>query len=174
MTSLKASPSELIERHVRDKRSLLDVLHAIQDEVGYLPTGVVAPLAQSLNLSRAEVHGVITYYHYFRTEPPPRVAIQLCRAESCRSMGSETMAAYIEQSTGCSFDAHRHSTHGSGDKDAYCSEVGLESVYCLGLCGTSPAMTINGKIFAKVTPVKFDAAFDKACKHACIAVKEIA
>lgn len=176
MTHLNASPSELIERHVRGDRSLLEVLHAIQDEVGYLPAGVVAPLAQSLNLSRAEVHGVITYYHYFRTTPPPRVAIQLCRAESCRSMGSEAMAAYIEQSTGCRFDAHHHSTSSSlsSDTAAHGDEIGLESVYCLGLCGTSPAMTINGKMIAKLTPIKFDAAFDRACRHTGIASKETA
>ncbi|KAG0188457.1 hypothetical protein DFQ28_004797 [Apophysomyces sp. BC1034] len=88
--------------------SLLSVLHAIQDELGYLPDGVVAPLARAMNVSRAEVHGVITYYHHFRALPPAGVTVQLCRAESCRAMGSESLAMHAEAHTGCHFDARRH------------------------------------------------------------------
>ncbi|KAG0163319.1 hypothetical protein DFQ30_000365, partial [Apophysomyces sp. BC1015] len=142
--------------------SLLSVLHAIQDELGYLPDGVVAPLARAMNVSRAEVHGVITYYHHFRALPPAGVTVQLCRAESCRAMGSESLAMHAEAHTGCHFDARRHGgdtqnraqAHEADHAKAGCATtaIELESVYCLGLCSTSPAMTVNGKPYAKVTP----------------------
>jgi formate dehydrogenase subunit gamma len=135
--------------------SLLAILHAIQDEAGFVPPEAVAPLARATNLSRAEVHGVITYYHHFRTQPAAQVTVQLCRAEACRSMGTEALAQHIEARTGCRFDEH----HGHADA------VGLESVYCLGQCALSPAMMINGELHAKVTPQKFDALLAAAAKR---------
>jgi formate dehydrogenase subunit gamma len=138
--------------------SLLAVLHAIQDELGYVPPGAVAPLARALNLSRAEVHGVITYYHHFRSEPAAPVTVQLCRAEACRSMGTEALAQHIEAHTGCRFDAG----HQPG------ATVELESVYCLGQCALSPATMVNGTLHARVTPQKFDALFAAASK--CVEV----
>nr|WP_172178753.1 NAD(P)H-dependent oxidoreductase subunit E [Paraburkholderia elongata] len=151
-----ADLNELIERHIRHGGSLLAVLHAIQDDVGFVPPETVAPLARAMNLSRAEVHGVITYYHHFRTQPAAPVTVQLCRAEACRSMGTEALAQHIEARAGCRFDAghdggHRHD-----------AAVGLESVYCLGQCALSPALMINGTLHAKVTPQKFDALLDAA------------
>ncbi len=135
---------QLVGRHARSGMSLLAILHAIQDEVGHVPQSVVAPLAKATNLSRAEVHGVMTYYHHFRTHPAAPVTVELCRAEACRSMGTEALAKHIEARTGCRFDG------GHGDA------VGLESVYCLGQCALSPAMMINGVLHARVTPQKFD------------------
>ncbi|WP_408515920.1 NAD(P)H-dependent oxidoreductase subunit E [Paraburkholderia rhynchosiae] len=153
-----ADSNELIERHIRRGGSLLAVLHAIQDELGYVPPAAVAPLARALNLSRAEVHGVITYYHHFRTQPAAPVTVQLCRAEACRSMGTEALAQHIEAHTGCRFDAgHPHG-----------ATVELESVYCLGQCALSPALMVNGTLHAKVTPQKFDAIFAAASK--CVEV----
>ncbi|HTH58569.1 MAG TPA: NAD(P)H-dependent oxidoreductase subunit E [Paraburkholderia sp.] len=154
------APDELVRRHLQPGRTLLAVLHAIQDDVGFVPPATVVPLAKAMNLSRAEVHGVITYYHHFRSEPPAAVTVQLCRAESCRSMGSEALAQHIESHTGCRFTQHRHDdadAHAHGGRD-----VALESVYCLGQCALSPAMTINGTLHAKVTPQKFDALFAAA------------
>ena len=152
------APEQLVQRHAQPGMSLLAVLHAIQDELGYLPPDTVAPLARAMNLSRAEVHGVITYYHHFRTQPAAPVTVQLCRAEACRSMGTEALAQHIEAHTGCRFDAeHRHS-----------ETVELESVYCLGQCALSPAMMVNGTLHAKVTPQKFDALFAAASK--CVEV----
>ena len=158
----------LIARHCCEGRSLLAVLHAIQDEVGFIPPQVTTPLARAMNLSRAEVHGVLTYYHHFRTSPPPRVGVALCRAESCRSMGTEALAAHIEARTGCRFDA-RHADSIAGHAGAEGEPVELESVYCLGQCALSPAMTINGTLHAKVTPAKFDALFEAACTQAGVA-----
>jgi formate dehydrogenase subunit gamma len=103
------APEPLVQRHAQPGRSLLAVLHAIQDELGFVPPDTVAPLARAMNLSRAEVHGVLTYYHHFRTHPAAPVTVQLCRAEACRSMGTEALAQHIETRTGCRFDsAHQH------------------------------------------------------------------
>src|SRR5258707_5580092 len=146
--STALAPDDLVRRHAHPGMSLVAVLHAIQDDVGFVPPETVGPLARTMNLSRAEVHGVITYYHHFRTEPAAQVTVQLCRAEACRSMGTEALAQHIEAHTGCRFDAHDH---------GHAQAVGLESVYCLGQCALSPAMMINGELHAKVTPKKFDA-----------------
>ncbi|MGF6568369.1 formate dehydrogenase gamma subunit [Paraburkholderia fungorum] len=150
------APDQVVQRHAQPGVSLLTVLHAIQDELGYVPPATVAPLARAMNLSRAEVHGVITYYHHFRTEPAAPVTVQLCRAEACRSMGTEALAQHIEAHTGCRFDAE----HRQG------ATVELESVYCLGQCALSPALTINGTLHARVSPEKFDAIFAAASKCA--------
>ncbi|KVC26919.1 NAD(P)H-dependent oxidoreductase subunit E [Burkholderia pseudomultivorans] len=157
MSPNSPAPDALVERHARPGRSLVAILHAIQDDAGYVPPGCVAPLAKALNLSRAEVHGVLTYYHHFRTVPPARVTIQMCRAEACRSMGCEALAEHAEARTGCRFDA----AHDASDAQA----VALESVYCLGLCAQSPSMTVNGVLHAKVTPQKFDALLADAVAH---------
>jgi formate dehydrogenase subunit gamma len=159
------APDELVHRHVVPGASLLAVLHAIQDEIGYVPPDVLAPLARALNLSRAEVHGVLTYYHHFRTAPPARVTVALCRAEACRSMGTEALAQHIEARTGCRFGAGHmrsdaHEPHAVRNEQP--SEIGLESVYCLGQCALSPALTVNGVLHAKVTPEKFDRLLDAA------------
>jgi formate dehydrogenase subunit gamma len=153
-----ASASEqLVQRHTVPGRSLLAVLHAIQDELGFVPPAAVAPLARAMNLSRAEVHGVLTYYHHFRTREAAPVTVQLCRAEACRSMGTEALAQHIEARTGCRFDAEpQHGQHPT---------VELESVYCLGQCALSPALMINGTLHAKVTPAKFDALVAAATKR---------
>ena len=156
--SLAIAPDQLVQRHAQPGMSLLAILHAIQDELGYVPPAVVAPLARAMNLSRAEVHGVITYYHHFRTQPAAPVTVQLCRAEACRSMGTEALAQHIEAHTGCRFDAdHQHG-----------ATVELESVYCLGQCALSPALMLNGTLHARVTPQKFDAIFAAASK--CVEV----
>jgi formate dehydrogenase subunit gamma len=152
------APEQLVRRHAQPGVSLLAVLHAIQDELGYVPPATVAPLAVAMNLSRAEVHGVITYYHHFRSEPAAPVTVQLCRAEACRSMGTEALAQHIEARTGCRFDAE----HRQG------ATVELDSVYCLGQCALSPALTINGALHARVSPQKFDALFAAASK--CVEV----
>ncbi|WP_436022985.1 NAD(P)H-dependent oxidoreductase subunit E [Trinickia sp. LjRoot230] len=155
----------LIERHRGEGRSLLAVLHQIQDEVGFIPAETLAPLARAMNLSRAEVHGVLTYYHHFRTRAPARVSVALCRAEACRSMGTEALAQHIESHTGCRFDAQ----HAQGGAHTHVADVELESVYCLGQCALSPAMTINGTLYAKISAARFDALFDAACEQAGVA-----
>lgn len=149
-----AGASERVQRHLKPGASLLAVLHAIQDEAGYIPADVIEPLAVAMSLSRAEVHGVITYYHHFRSEPPARTTVQLCRAEACKSMGTEALAAHIEERTQCRFDTGHQ------------ADIELETVYCLGQCALSPAMTINGELHARVTPQKFDRLYSQAVADA--------
>lgn len=139
--------------HIRDildlfgpgQDQLLPVLHAIQDQLGYVPPDAVDGIAQRFNLSRAEVHGVVTFYHFFRTTPPARCTVQICRAESCQSMGGDALLAHVEGVLGCAL--HEHSADGA---------FALEPVYCLGQCATSPALTINDAVHARVTPARFD------------------
>jgi len=124
---------------------LLPTLHAIQDAVGFIPPDTVPAIAQAFNLSRAEVHGVLTFYHHFRSTPPARHMVQLCRAEACQSMGADALLGHAERALGCSL--HGHSADGS---------FGLEPVYCLGLCASAPAMMVGDAVHARVSPARFD------------------
>jgi len=125
--------------------ALLPILHSIQDKLGFIPAAAVPVIADELNLSRAEVHGVISYYHHFRTLPPGRHMVQICRAEACQAMGADALAAHAEKRLACAF----HETRADG-------AVSLEPVYCLGLCAQSPALMIDGELHARVTCEKFD------------------
>ncbi|WP_338770236.1 NAD(P)H-dependent oxidoreductase subunit E [Massilia sp. METH4] len=146
LTTIDAILADLFARLGNRQDQLLPVLHGLQDSAGYIPPERVPEIAQHFNLSRAEVHGVITFYHYFRSEPPPRCVIQLCRAEACQSMGADGLLEHAERALGCSL--HGRSADGT---------FGLEPVYCLGQCASAPALTINEAVFARVTPARFDA-----------------
>lgn len=133
---------------------LLEVLHAVQGELGYVPGGAVPVIAEQLNLSRAEVHGVVTFYHHFRHDPPGRHTLQLCRAESCQSMGADALADHARARLGIDFKQ----TTSDG-------AITLEPVYCLGNCACSPALMIDGELFGRVTAERFEelvAAAEKA------------
>jgi formate dehydrogenase subunit gamma len=162
--SSKADTVELaIAARMGEPGALLPILHNIQEALGYIPQDAISRIAHALNLSRAEVYGVLTYYHYFRSTPPARVTVALCRAEACRSMGTEALAQHIEAQTSCRFDAkHGRDAAAHAERD----DVELQSAYCLGQCALSPAMTINGTLYAKMTPHEFDALFDAACASA--------
>ena len=147
---LSASDELTVVRRVLAQRAgepgaLLPILHDIQDTLAYVPGHAVPEIAVALNLSRAEVHGVITYYHHFRSEPAARTVVQICRAEACQSMGAEALLAHARRHLGC--DAHGTSSDGS---------VTLEPTYCLGLCASSPAMVVNDELHARVTPQRFE------------------
>jgi formate dehydrogenase subunit gamma len=129
---------------------LLPVLHAIQDQAGFIPPSMLGEIAAAFNLSRAEVHGVVTFYHYFRSVPRARHVIQVCRAEACQSMGGDALLAHAEQALGC-----RLHQHGAG------GEFALDPVYCLGQCATAPAIMIDDALHARVTPARFDALLAK-------------
>lgn len=138
-----ATVHAILDAHATQEGPLLPILHDVQDAFGYVPPDAVPVIANALNLSRAEVHGVITFYHHFRSSPPPRHVVQICRAEACQSMGADALVAHAERALGCAM----HSHHG---------DVALEPVYCLGQCATSPAIMIDDKLHARVTPEKFD------------------
>lgn len=125
--------------------ALLPVLHAIQDELGCVPPSAVPLIADGLNLSRAEVHGVISFYHYFRETQPGRHTIHMCRAEACQAMNQRALETYAKQHLGVDF----HQTTANGT-------FTLEPVYCLGNCACSPAIMIDGELYGRVTPQRFD------------------
>lgn len=146
-----ATVSALIADFRDQPGALLPLLHAVQDAIGHVPDDAVPAIARALNLSRAEVHGVITYYHFFRREAPGRQVVQICRAEACQACGAEELLAMAERVMGC----ERHSTRTDG-------AVSLEPVYCLGLCASSPAMQIGDKLHARVTPQRLQALLSDA------------
>jgi formate dehydrogenase subunit gamma len=124
--------------------ALLPVLHAIQDELGCIPPEAVPVIAETLNLTRAEVHGVITFYHDFRSEKPGRHIVRICQAESCQAMGSVALTASVRDRLGIGF----HQTTRDG-------AFTLEPVYCLGNCALSPAIMVDGSVHGRVTPERF-------------------
>ncbi|MEP7184649.1 MAG: formate dehydrogenase subunit gamma [Rhodanobacter sp.] len=126
--------------------ALLPVLHAVQGALGYIPPDSVPLIARELNLSRADVHGVISFYHYFRSKPAGRRVIYLCRAESCQAMGAVILEKHVMARLGVDF----HQTTANG---AY----SLEPVYCLGNCACSPAMMVDDELKGRLTPARFDA-----------------
>lgn len=142
MTTLAA----LLEAHRGRPGALLPLLHAVQDRFGHVPPQAVPEIAQTLNLSRAEVHGVISYYHHFRQAPPGRHVVQICRAEACQACGAEELLAHAERVLGCASGATRAD-----------GAVTLEPVYCLGLCASSPAVQVDDRLHARVTPAQLDA-----------------
>ncbi|HJS88609.1 MAG TPA: formate dehydrogenase subunit gamma [Steroidobacteraceae bacterium] len=150
MSTLAAEHGETVRRIVEELKlrpgPLIEVLHAIQAELGYVPPAAVPLVAEGLNLSRAEVHGVISFYHYFRSTPPGAHTVSVCRAESCQAMGAETLAAHARQRLGVDF----HQTTADG-------RFSLEPVYCLGNCACSPAVMIDGRLHGRVTPERLDA-----------------
>ena len=137
---------QAITTALKDKPgALLPILHAIQDALGYVPAESVPAIADALHLSRAEVHGVISFYHYFRDTPPGKHTIHLCRAESCQAMGGKELENHIKNRLGIDF----HETTADG-------QFSLEPVYCLGNCACSPAMQIGNEIYGRVTANSFD------------------
>jgi formate dehydrogenase subunit gamma len=118
---------------------LLPLLHAIQDDIGWVPEAAYLPISKSLSLSVAEVHGVVTFYHHFRTHPVGKHILQVCRAESCQAMGSEKLEASIKSTLG--IDYHQTTADGA---------ITLEPIYCLGNCACSPAVMMDDEVYGRV------------------------
>lgn len=143
--ALRAPVRAAIAQHRDRPGALLPVLHAVQDAVGYVPKEAVPLIAQALNLSRAEVHGVVSFYHTFRQQPPGRHVLQLCRAEACQAVGAGALEAHARHRLGIDY----HGTTADG-------ALTLEPVYCLGNCALGPSMTVDGQLLGRVTPQRFD------------------
>lgn len=137
---------EVLVRRAGEPGALLPILHELQDALGHVPADVVPRIAEALNLSRAEVHGVVSYYHHFRSTPAKGRVLQICRAEACQAMGADALIAHAQHKLGCGL--HGHSAEGA---------VTLEPVYCLGLCASSPALMLGGELHACMTPQRLDA-----------------
>ena len=128
----EATIQALIHAHQDEPGALLPLLHAIQDALGYIPETSLAVIGKALNLSRAEVYGVVSYYHHFRQTPPARHMLQVCRAEACQARGANQLIDQIERKLGCKM--HEHTAN---------SNIALEPIYCLGQCAVGPNILVD-------------------------------
>lgn len=124
---------------------LLEILHRLQHDVGYVPDATLPIIANALNLSRAEVYGVVTFYHDFKREKPGQHTIKVCRAEACQAMGTRELCRHAEQRLGTPMN----STSADG-------KYTLEAAYCLGNCALSPAMLIGDRLYGRLDAQRFD------------------
>lgn len=132
-----------IAKHQHMPGALLPILHAIQDDIGWIPEACYLPISKALALSIAEVHGVVTFYHHFHTHPVGRHVLQICRAESCQAMGGEKLEANVKAALG--IDYHETTQDGT---------VTLLPVYCLGNCACSPAVMLGDEVYGRMTADK--------------------
>jgi formate dehydrogenase subunit gamma len=130
--------------------ALLPILHGIQDALGYIPPDSVPMIADALQQTRAEIHGVITFYHHFRLTPPGRIKLEVCRAEACQARGSRHLESHVKEKLG--IDYH----HTTLDR-----EFSLEPVYCLGNCACGPTIRIDDDVIGRITPEKYDLLVDE-------------
>jgi formate dehydrogenase subunit gamma len=150
MQTLPPAQTDTVRRIAADLKGrpgpLIEILHAIQAALGYVPEGAIPLVAEELNLSRAEVHGVVTFYHYFRRTPPGKHVVSLCQAEACQSMGAEGLTEHAKRKLGVDF----HETTADG-------RFSLEPIYCLGNCACSPAAMVDGRLYGRLNAERFDA-----------------
>jgi formate dehydrogenase subunit gamma len=138
--------AEIIAQHTHLEGATLVILHALQQAFGYVPEAAIPLVASALNLSRAEVHGVFTFYHDFRREPAGRHVLKLCRAEACQAAGGDALAARAEAKLGIAM--------GNTTAD---ERVTLEPIYCLGLCATAPSAMLDGRVVGRLNEARIDA-----------------
>jgi formate dehydrogenase subunit gamma len=136
---------EIALRHGNRPDALLEILHDLQEEIGFVPEAALPALAKALNLSRAEVHGVVTFYHDFRREPSGRHVIKVCRAEACQAMKGNELVAMIER--------YLQVKLGQTTADG---KITVEAVYCLGNCALSPAIMVDDRLVGRVDVAKFE------------------
>ena len=141
-----AQVQDILTAHAGMEGPLLPILHAVQAEFGHVPQETLPVIAKSLNLSRAEVHGVMSFYHDFREEPAGKHVVKLCRAEACQAMGADRIAAHAKGRLGV--DWHGTTLDGA---------VTLEPIFCLGLCACAPAAMVDGKLIGRVDEARLDA-----------------
>jgi len=144
-TQIAARTAEIVDEMSGLEGPLLPILHGIQHEFGYVPQEALPVIAEGLNLSRAEVYGVVSFYHDYRSHPAGRHVLKLCQAEACQSMGSDAVTARVKQLLGIGF----HETTKDG-------AVTLEPVYCLGLCACSPSAMLDGKVIGRLDAARID------------------
>lgn len=140
-----AAVDALVARFASIQGPLLPLLHAVQDELGFIPPGAIPRIAEGLNLSRAEVHGVISFYHWFRTHAPGRHVVRICRAEACQAVNCEATEDRAKRSLGVEY----HGTSRDG-------QFTLEAAYCLGNCAAGPSVMIDDQLYGRVSPARLD------------------
>ena len=138
--------NEVIAKHAPLDGATLPILHALQSTFGYVPQDAVPMVAEAMNLSRAEIHGVVTFYHDFRREPAGGHIIKLCRAEACQAVGAVGLAAHARRSLGVDWHGTTHD-----------GRITLEPVFCLGLCACGPAALVDGEPVSRLDAASFDA-----------------
>jgi formate dehydrogenase subunit gamma len=143
--------AEIIAEHAKLEGATLVILHALQEAFGHVPEPAIPMVASALNLSRAEVHGVFTFYHDFRHAPAGRHVLKLCRAEACQAAGGDALAARAEARLGISL--------GNTTAD---DRVTLEPIYCLGLCATAPSAMLDGRVVGRLDEARLDALVKEA------------
>jgi len=143
--------AEIIEAHRQEPGALLPILHALAEAFGYIDEEAVPAIAGALNLSRAEVHGVVSFYHDFHDHPPGAHVLRLCRAEACQAMGGDALAA-----------AARERLRLEWGETSADGNVTLEAVFCLGLCACAPAAMLDGKVVGRLNRTRLDALLDQA------------
>jgi formate dehydrogenase subunit gamma len=146
-----ARGAEIISEHSKVEGATLVILHALQEAFGYVPEDALPMIASELNLSRAEVYGVFTFYHDFRAKPAGRHVLKLCRAEACQAAGGDALAAHAEAKLGVSL--------GNTTPD---ERVTLEPIYCLGLCATAPSAMLDGRLIGRLDEARIDALISEA------------
>jgi formate dehydrogenase subunit gamma len=146
-----ARGAEIIAEHSKVEGATLVILHALQEAFGYVPEEALPMIADTLNLSRAEVYGVFTFYHDFRKKPAGRHVLKLCRAEACQAAGGDALAARAEAKLGISL--------GDTTPDQL---VTLEPIYCLGLCATAPSAMLDGRLIGRLDEARIDALLSEA------------
>ena len=147
--------SQIISQFGAKPELLIQILHAFLERYGHIPEEAVRQLAEELNLSRADVHGVVSFYHDFRTEPPGEHIVKICQAEACQAMGSRALTEHAEKTLGITM-------HGTSDD----GKVSLEPVYCLGNCACSPAVMIDEKVYGRVDNDRLDEILaDSGARH---------
>ncbi len=140
-TDHEAVVSAALEKYSSTEGALLPILHEIQDALGYIPPDTIDVIGKGINRSRAEVHGVVSFYHHFRTHKPGRHIIQVCRSEACQAVGALGVIEKLKRTLGIDF--HESTSDG---------QITLEPIYCLGHCACAPALMVNGEPRAKMTP----------------------
>lgn len=145
----------IVAEHRTARGALLPVLHAVKEEWGYVDPAVIPVLADELNLSRADVYGVITFYEDFRQTPPGRTTVRVCRAEACQAVGAAALADHAQARLGVALG-----------ETAPDGTVTLDQVFCLGNCATGPAVEIDGRLHGRVTPERLDALLASAPREA--------
>jgi formate dehydrogenase subunit gamma len=142
----EARGAEIIAEHSHMEGATLVILHALQEAFGYVPQAAIPMVASALNMSRAEVHGVVTFYHDFRHKPAGKHVLKLCRAEACQAAGGDAVAARAEAKLGVEI--------GNTSAD---ERVTLEPIYCLGLCATAPSAMLDGRVVGRLDESRIDA-----------------
>jgi formate dehydrogenase subunit gamma len=153
---LSQEQQALIQAHIQAHQhvpgGLMPLLHAIQDDIGYVPETIYPDISKALALSVAEVHGVVSFYHHFRTHPIGKHVLQICRAESCQAMGSEKLEVELKSKLGVDY----HQTTQDG-------QITLLPVYCLGNCGCSPAVMLNDEVYGRMNTEKVSELIAEVC-----------